>query len=80
MSDEDGVLVNPESTEEVLLYLVEAAGRDLSETAGGYARKEPIKSILWAAAAGAIAMALVQLAARPRARDPQHAIAERRRA
>ena len=55
---------DPQSMEE-LVHLVEAAVVELSDAVSLYARQEPIKSVLWAAAAGALAMALIRRATQP---------------
>lgn len=61
------VTKDPQSVEE-LLYLIESAAGELRDAAAEYARREPIKSILWASVFGAVAMALVQVATTPRHR------------
>ena len=47
---------------DTLLDSAEVVARDLGDAAAAYARQEPIKAILWAAGAGALLMALIQLA------------------
>ena len=55
---------DPQSREE-LFDLLEGAAREIRDAAAVYARREPIKSVLWAAALGAMAMALIRSATAP---------------